>query len=286
MFHYKTLKNIDIKILHEGFLNAFTDYEVKLDLPLYKFEKMLKRRGYVPELSIGAFKDDALVGFIFNGLREWNGKPTVYDLGTGVIPEHRKKGITSNMFDSLLKLLKQKNIEQYLLEVIQSNTSALELYKKQGFKALRTFSCFQVDKSSYNPLSTYTIEHINEIDATTWNQLIEFWDITPSWQNSIDSINALSHSFIYAVVRLDNAIVGYGIIDKKTGDIPQIGVNKKYRGLGIGQTILTDLINNTEANKINIINVDDQCTTLKNFLCKLGFNLYVNQYEMILNIYL
>ncbi|MBU5482689.1 GNAT family N-acetyltransferase [Clostridium sp. MSJ-11] len=284
MFNYKTLENIDIKILHIAFLNAFSDYEVKLDLPLYKFKQMLKRKGYSPELSIGAFKNEALVGFIFNGLRNWDGKASIYDLGTGVIPEYRKQGVTSNMFDNMLKLLKQRNIKQYLLEVIQSNIAALELYKKQDFKIIRTFSCFQLDKNIYNSLSTYKVEHIDEIDSTIWDQLIKFWEITPSWQNSIDSIKALPDSFTYTIVSLNNTIVGYGIIDKKTGDIPQIAVDSNHRGKGVGESILTNLISSTESNKISIINVDDQSTTLKNFLYKSGFNNYINQYEMLLEL--
>ncbi|MEW9097390.1 MAG: GNAT family N-acetyltransferase [Clostridiaceae bacterium] len=284
MFNYKTLENIDIKILHIAFLNAFSDYQVKLDLPLYKFEQMLKRKGYSPELSIGAFKDEVLIGFIFNGLRNWEGKTSIYDLGTGVVPEYRKQGATSNMFDNMLKILKQRNIKQYLLEVIQSNISAFELYKKQGFKIIRTFSCFQLDKSSYNPLSTYKVEHINEIDSTILDQLIKFWEVTPSWQNSIDSIKALPDSFIYTIASLNNTIVGYGIIDKKTGDIPQIAVDNNHRHKGVGQSILTDLISSTESNKISILNVDDQSTTLKNFLYKSGFNNYINQYEMLLEL--
>lgn len=97
MFNYKTLDNTNIETLHQAFLNAFSDYQVKMDLPLWKFQGMLQRRGYVPGISMGAFKDEALVGFVMNGFRNWNGKPTVYDIGTGVIGEYRKQGITSNI---------------------------------------------------------------------------------------------------------------------------------------------------------------------------------------------
>ncbi len=80
------------------------------------------------------------------------------------------------------------------------------------------------------------------INPNDWRELTEFWDFVPSWQNSIDSINAVSDSFIYSIVRFDDNIVGYGVIDKKTGDIPQIAVNKNYRRKGIARSILTDLI--------------------------------------------
>lgn len=182
------------------------------------------------------------------------------------------------------QLFKEMGVEQYLLEVIQSNTSAFQLYKKQGFKILREFECFHLDKNKYNPIKTYKVEHINMINSKDWRELKEFWDFQPSWQNSIDSINAVSDAFIYSIVRLNDSIVGYGVIDKKTGDIPQIAVNKNYRYKGIASSIITDLIKNTDSYNINVINVDGESKSMMNLLLKLGFKYGVSQYEMILKL--
>ncbi|ENK0839418.1 GNAT family N-acetyltransferase [Clostridium botulinum] len=284
MFSYDTLENISIETLHRTFLNAFSDYQVKMDLPILKFQYMLQRRGYVAKASMGAFNDETSVGFVLNGVRNWDGKLTAYDTGTGVIETYRKQGITSNMLLNVRQLFKEMGVEQYLLEVIQSNTSALQLYKKQGFKILRELECFHLDKNKYNPITTYKVEHVNMINSNEWRELTEFWDFVPSWQNSIDSINAVSDAFIYSIVRLDDNIVGYGVIDKKTGDIPQIAVNKNYRRKGIARSILTDLMKNTESYNINVINVDGESRSMKDFLLKLGFEYGVSQYEMILKL--
>ena len=284
MFNYKTLEDTNIEILHEAFLSAFSDYQVKMDLPFWKFQQMLQRRGYVSEISIGAFKNQVLVGFVLNGFRNWNGKLTVYDTGTGVIGEYRKQGITSNMLLNIREVLKEKEAAQYLLEVIQTNTSAVQLYKKQGFQIIRNLACFQLDKNKYNPMITCKVEHVSKIDSTNWKQLTENWDFKPSWQNSIDSINAAPDTFIYSIVRFDDIIVGYGIIDKKTGDIPQIAVNKNYRRKGIARSIVTDLLKNTESYKVGVLNVDDQSKSTKDFLLVLGFEYVVGQYEMVLKL--
>ncbi|HHY26828.1 MAG TPA: GNAT family N-acetyltransferase [Desulfitobacterium dehalogenans] len=281
MFSYKILDKTSIEILHKAFVDAFSDYQVNLDLPLWRFKQMLQRRGYVPQLSIGAFKNEMLVGFVLNGFRSWNEKPTVYDLGTGVIVEYRRQGITSNMLLNIKEILKQKQVEQYLLEVIKSNTSAVQLYKKQGFEIQREFTCFQLDKKEHNPITTCKVEHVNRID---WEELTDFWDFKPSWQNSIDSINAVPEKFLYSVVRFDNTIVGYGIIDKGTGDIPQIAVNRHYRGKGIARSIITDLIENTISHKISVLNVDEESKSIIDFLLELGFEYSVGQYEMLLKI--
>lgn len=83
---------------------------------------------------------------------------------------------------------------------------------------------------------------------------------------------------------MDDNIVGYGVIDKKTGDIPQIAVNKNYRRKGIARSIFADLIKNTESYNINVINVDGESRSMKDFLLKLGFECGVSQYEMILKL--
>ena len=284
MFKYSSLEGIDTEVLHKTFKEAFSDYQIKIELPFWKLKQMLDRRGYIPEKSMGAFKNDVLVGFILNGYREWNGKTTVYDVGTGVIPEYRKQGLTTNMFQKTLELLKADGVEQYLLEVLQENTSAYELYRKYGFKVTRTFSCYKLDKSKYQPQKNLDVLHVECFSAALWEQLKAFWDWKPSWQNSIESICSLPEDFIYSVVRYDNRIVGYGIIEKRTGDIPQIGVDRNYRGKGIARSIMSDLVNSTEASKVSVSNLDDSSKLYKDFINTLGFEHYVDQYEMVMDL--
>lgn len=284
MFIYKTLESISMEKLHKTFLEAFSDYQVKVDISLLRFKQMLQQRGYVPSASIGAFKYNELVGFFLTGIRKWNGKLTAYDTGTAVIQTYRKQGATSNMFLNTKQLLEEMGVEQCLLEVIQSNTSAIQLYKKQGFQILREFECFNLDKNKYNKSTTYKVEHVNIINKSDWMKLMKFWDFKPSWQNSIDSIKSVSDTFIYSIIKSNDSIVGYGIIGKKTGDIPQIAVDKNHRGRGIGRSILIDLINSTESYNISVKNVDSQCISMKNFLLNLGFENNIRQYEMALKL--
>lgn len=59
-------------------------------------------------------------------------------------------------------------------------------------------------------------------------------------------------------------------------------MDKNYRGKGIGSSILADLVKNTESCSLNVVNVDSQCDSMKDFLLNLGFKLMIKQYEMIL----
>lgn len=281
MINYSTLENIDIENLHSTFIEAFSDYEMKIDIPLSALYQNLQRTGYVAEASICASDDEMLVGFLLNSIRQWDDKLTAYDVGTGVIKEYRNKGISSNMFLNALQYMKEMEIKQYLLEVIQSNTSAVHLYQKQGFEVSREFECFSLDKKLFTRTSIHEVQYIDSITENDWMKLTKFWDFKPPWQNSIDSINAVSDTFIYSIVKVNDDIVGYGIIDKKTGAIPQIAVDKKYRGRGIGTSIFEKLLLSTDSHNISLVNVDSQCTSLKYFLLNSGFKQMLKQYEMV-----
>lgn len=276
---YKNLQNIQIEKLHKTFLDAFSDYTVNMDLSVEKFNSNLKRKGFSPEISIGAFENGNLVGFILNGLRNINGKLIAYDIGTGVKIDFRRQKITTNMFVYVKKILKDKKIDKYILEVITTNISALNFYKKERFRIKRKFNCFELNKKKFNFYYKYKVENLENLDL---KPLSVFWDFTPSWQNSIDSINNISKDFIYSVVYSNKEIVSYGIINKNTGDIPEIAVNKNFRNQNIGISILSNLIENTNSNIITINNIDDKSTITMNFLTKLGFENTVSQYEMIL----
>lgn len=281
MIYFKALDKISIEVVHKTFQEAFSDYQVKIELPLWKFHQMLLRRGYHPAISIGAFKDERLVGIVLNGLRQWKGKVTAYDLGTGVIAEFRRQGITSEMLLQVKSLLKTKQVEQYLLEVLKTNQSAIELYNKQGFELQREFSCYQLEKEKFIPKTSVKVKHLERLEL---KELREFWNFEPSWQNSESSIEAVPEAFEYVIAEYSSTVIAYGMIDKKTGDIPQIAVHKDNRRKGIGSCILSELVKSTDAQRVSVLNVEASDKNMNDFLVQSGFNYQVGQYEMLLKV--
>jgi len=284
LIEYKTLEDTPLDRIHSTFVESFSDYQVEIDLPLEKIGSMLRRRGYTPELSIGAFEGENLVGFVLNGHRSWEGQPTLYDCGTGVVPEYRQRGITKKAFNEVVALIQKNALQQYLLEVIKSNTPAVELYRKQGFRTTRSLSCFQIEKSNITssppPDIIFERRPIEELD---WTLLKSFWDFEPSWQNSIESMTAVAESFEAVVARAGEAILGYGIIETSSGDIPHFAVQKKYRRRGIGAGLLRSVVQHTESDQAVLLNIDDSCTSMHSFLQTLGFEHFIDQYEMLLS---
>ena len=275
MLTMASLENISIQELHTTFCEAFGDYSVPIDMPLEHFQSNMKRNGYDHAVSVGAYADGRLVGFIMSGHRTWEGCNTAYDMGTGVIPAYRGQGIAKAMVGQLKTLLADNGLSRYILEVITTNTKALSLYEKAGFRKRRNFSCLRVDKSALDTKPSYRHDHPSSIDST----LVEsFWDESPSWQNSSDSIQAVIDSIQISTVALDGRIVGYGLVNPANGDIPQLAVDKAYRKMGIGRSLISDLASMSSSKQLRLINVADEAC--KSFLLHLDFEVYVKQFEM------
>lgn len=83
----KSLAGIGFETLYDAFAKAFADYEVRIDGP--QLQKMLRRRGFVPELSFAAFEGEQITAFTLNGIGNYNGVPTAYDTGTGTLEAYR-----------------------------------------------------------------------------------------------------------------------------------------------------------------------------------------------------
>ena len=282
----RTLGKVPIEDLHATFLEAFSDYLVKIYVPLWKFETMTRRRGMVPEMSVGAFAGDRLVGFIFNGVRQWDGRLTAYDTGTGVVPEFRRQGATTRMFGHTLDRLREGGIEQYLLEVIKDNDPAGDLYRKQGFHLVRGLNCYVTSKDAFPVIDAPAGVDLVDLpmDALGWDGLKTFWDFQPSWQNSVDSIMAVPETLAAVTAVVDGQVVGYGIVEPRTGDLPQLAVSSDRRSEGIGRAILGRLAGLTEAEDLVALNLEETSEAANAFIEAVGFAPYTAQYEMVLKL--
>lgn len=112
MIEIKNLEGISFEQIYTAFKSAFSDYEISVDKT--ELKSMLKRRGFNPALSFGAFYDDNIVAFTFNGIgKYYNGKLTAYDTGTGTRKEFRGQGLAKRIFTHSMPFLKNAGIENY-----------------------------------------------------------------------------------------------------------------------------------------------------------------------------
>ena len=281
MTSIKSLANLSIETLYGAFSDAFRDYEITLSQA--ELQKMMHRRGFDAALSFGAFDGDRLVSFTFNGIGLFNGVKTAYDTGTGTLAEYRGQGLAAQVFTESIPYLVSAGVEQYLLEVLQHNASAVSVYTKQGFAVSREFNYFvqSVPEIKLNEKVLPECYSIREVSLSEIGMPNHCWDFSPSWQNSFESINRKPSDFMVIGVFKGNALVGYGIIEPSSGDITQIGVDKLYRRRGVGSAILRELVKRNIHDHIKVINTEIGCEGITAFLAGNNIVAKGKQFEMI-----
>lgn len=265
----------------EAFALAFADYSISIDKE--SLRAMLKRRGAEMELSFGAFHDNRLVSFIFNGIGTYEGLPTAYDTGTGTIKEYRGQGLTDLIFNHSITPLKEAGIKRYLLEVLTENTPAVKIYKRQDFSIIRELVCYGAPNSellrAVEPRANQQV-NLEIIPVATIEQYAPLLDFTPSWQNSFDSIKRNPEAFHCIAAYLDDEFAGYGISETAYGDISQLAVATHLRRKGIGSRLLQELIRHNRIPKAKVLNITSDADAMKLFLEASGFSETCRQFEM------
>ena len=92
-------------------------------------------------VCLGAEIDGELVGYLFatNYAAVW------HVMNVSVLPSHRRAGVASKLMAELFRLTDTDSKTQYTLEVRVSNTAALEMYRRCGFRSAGTRPGYYAD---------------------------------------------------------------------------------------------------------------------------------------------
>lgn len=278
---FKTMSGTDIREIHAAFQLAFSDYRLKMDMPADRFRQMLENNDYRPDLSVGAFSDGMLVGFILNGARIVCGRCRAYDSGTGVVPQYRRQGITRGMFELVFRLFDRAGVCEYMLEALVTNNTALDIYQSRGFEITRELECYHAGREVLRFAGRPDIVPVETYDCLTGTE--EFSrcrDFCPTWQNADETVSHTAESCAAAVCRIGGALAGYGIINRRTGAVYQLAVSREFRRQGVGSGLMAELVGRTQSREISFLNIDTGCRSMALFLTRNGFLPMARQYEM------
>jgi len=276
MTRLQTLENSSIEELLEAFNLSFSDYVVPFCLTKQQLEDKIKSDGIKLELSAGAFEDNQLIAFVLHGYDVVGNLKVAYNAGTGVIPAKRGNKLTARLYEYVLPILHNNAIDKVLLEVITTNQPAIATYEGIGFKVIREFNCF---KGAINVAATREDFEIRALDAYDWHMLHSFWDVKPSWQNSITAVEKLKPVTISIGLYENEKLSGYAIFNPATRRIHQLSVDKDHRKRGAGKQLL-GYIAAHYGKDFSAINVDEASKDTLAFMTGTGMHTYIKQYEM------
>lgn len=268
--------------LYKTFTEAFSDYVIPFALTEVQFRNHINVNAVDLARTVGYLENDRLVGFSLNGFGLWNDRPTAYDAGTGVMPAFRRKGISRAMFEMMLPVFKDSGIEQFLLEVVTTNTAAIDLYTKLNFQVVRDLALLQCDEKITGVSVLPSDVEIRDIADPDWNLLTTFWDTQPSWQNSVEAVNRST-----SIKRIKGAFrsgkcVGYIVFSSRYGRVAQLAVAGDQRNRGIGTALVRAMKDEmADGFSMQVINIDKSLTTAMGFFANRGFYERLSQHEMV-----
>lgn len=275
---FKTLANITTDELLSVFNYSFSDYVIPFHLTKEVLISKIAAEKLDMSLSAGAFEDGKLVGFILQSEKVENSEKIIYNGGTGVIPESRGKGLVRKMYDFIIPVLKERNADTLLLEVIEGNQPAIRAYENLGFSVVRRLLCFNGSIQQGKENAEVSIKDLKDFQ---WELLCSFWDIEPSWQGSVFVLDPMPESYITLGAYDGDQLVGYIVYGPAAKKIYQFAVDKNYRNRGIGTKLFNAIREKNGGQTIALNNVDDSSESTSKFLSeKLGLNNWLSQFEM------
>jgi ribosomal protein S18 acetylase RimI-like enzyme len=263
----RSLKGIDYDEMTAAFNDAFSDYDIPARYTTEYLRDLVLRRGYRPDLAVGAFDGPRLVGFVFNCLDG----DAAYNSGTGVVISHRRRGIARELMQRSIETLPAK---RYILEVIETNERAASLYRSLGFEETRRFQCWTWERNECT--TGFSPSPPGRAEARPTLDQIRAWrDMEPSWQNSVAAIRRANEPF---VVLGDER--GGVVVFLSNGDVPLLAVAPEHRRKGLGRALLA-AAHARAGKRLRIMNIDDRAAGIAAFLERCGAQRLVRQIEMV-----
>ncbi len=279
MLEIKNLATAPLADIHTAFADAFSEYEVPMDISSAQLQEMLTVRSYAADLSLGYFADGVLAGFILIGTRIIGGQESYYDIATGVIRAFQSRGVGNELLQALIQQIEGSDTERFLLEVLQNNTAAQKLYQKNGFEITRRLNCYALPTVQ----APVTLAAQHQVDAIDFSAMVvnevDYCTFQPSWQNALASYDNAQDEHCLRTLSADGNLLAYGIVHKTRGRILQIGLHPGARTQPVLAEIVHLLAAATTAATLLYINVEAD-SLIEPMLVKLGFGNETNQYEM------
>ena len=280
VMQFKTLENTLIAELLHVFNEAFSDYPIPMHLTKESLINKFVAESIKKEYSAGAFEGDKLVGFILHGIGVFDRNKIAYNAGTGVIPSKRGNKITSQLYEFILPILKNNQINKVRLEVLSENSPAINTYTSIGFQKKRILNCYKGSLAELKSDADSSVQYLYQPD---WKLLQSFWDWTPSWQNSISAVNNSWSQLDTIGLFANDKLVGYIVFNPKINRILQFSIDKSQRKNGFGKQLLNYFALN-KSKTVSILNVDDNSIDTNSFFLSSGLNLFAKQDEMEMEI--
>ncbi len=262
--------------LHNAFIDAFSSYFVSFSPDKETFhERIYSKLNIANELSGVVMGNARVVSFILHALNTYQGKKTVYNGGTGTRINHRGSRLGFQLYEFLFGRIKESGAERILLEVIDKNKKALNLYESLGFQFTRVLKCYKLKQeiTSDQAISIRTADSwLPELSAN-----ISF---EPCFMDSTEQLKHNLKNETILIAEKNNQTVGHLIFQPKLGRISQLAIHPNHRSQGIGRSLLAECQRLSANSDLTLLNIPEAEIETIGALETLGFANEIDQFEL------
>ena len=274
-----------LQVWNEGFQGYFVDMSLTLD----KLLDRLTASRISPEHSLVAMDGARPVGFLFNAIQLIGDKKISWNGGTGVIPEYRGKGVGKALVQATIDIYKANNVDVASLEVISTNHSAVNLYKRFGYEVIDELNYLQTTEPQFTEGAT--AYDVVSVYPSAVGRLPFYRELSP-WQCQWQSLTLRGGEAI-VVVDGDNTPIGYALFEKRfdeKGDLTRIALFQCEVASGqsdekeAARSMLQRIFEHGELKcQRTTVNFPKSNVVVIDLLKDAGFTTFIEQLHMILN---
>lgn len=272
MYQYHTLEATSWEQMAECFNLAFSDYYFAARMTPQQLRSRLEASGTDLSLSCGAFEDGRMVGFIFNAAGDYSGRRAAFDVGTGVVPDHRGKGIFADMLGFVQGEFARGGVQTCCLEVLQQNQRAIRLYQSHGFTVEREYV---VLGSPASPAPGAVVQG-KEMEYSRFDshKAADCLLVKPSFEHSTGVLKRNEALYRVRYRERQGRISAFCVYSRESGAVLQLGYAQLEDLAGIVQGLAE------EFPSVTAKNIDAAYPQVLEMFRSLGFREVARQFEM------
>jgi GNAT superfamily N-acetyltransferase len=263
--------------LADLFTEGFVGYPVPVKFSREELCTFIRMSSVDLNISPVARLDGKDVGILLLGTKGWS----MRGAGMGIVPDYRNRGIGTELIREWIKIGKENGYKHLLLEVIDDNKPAINIYKNCGFKIKHQLFGYERPIKNIETDLNDTINEIDPLDVTRILAVESFSDIT--WQYSSEYFAGLGpKSTGYSLNGKS-----FAIVTPKTEDTIRINAlvtRTSERGNGWAKRMLAAIIKKYPEFKLELLAALPEHIA-SDLLKSSGFEkISVGQYEMTLDL--
>ncbi|MCU0435764.1 MAG: GNAT family N-acetyltransferase [Bacteroidia bacterium] len=271
---FATLTSVSLHTLVNVFNDSFANYAIPISFTPESLAVKMRIEGIDLSISAGAFENGRLAAFMLFASGFYLGRRTVWNGGTGVLPEYRGHALTQKMYAFITPLHRSKGFEYSLLEVMEHNTAARKSYVHAGLQELRV-----VDMCKEQEAKPGAHNHAVRKCGIDILHAEEWYHQAPTWQHTHESIVRAGELYTTLGYFDEDVLKGYCVFNPASGRIILLATDAMFRRMHIATALLNAVRMETDK-PLSVLNVDASAVEAVAFLTQQGFAKVLRQVEM------